>query len=450
MRASASISLWLLALSMATPLAGGCDWRDIDKDKIGTPVLSVGAPSKFGTDGDFGRIVVPIAAPSETDGVVSRFVVSGVSGTGLALVELNAAGRPTTTNVSSPVFNGTHPLKGYPLTAVAEIPGSKPGQILAAAKELDVEGSIIYTISLGASHEGSVFIYSISEPFLGIGVAAADLKLGGAEPEYLVATADVLHVYVDGNPAMPLTWGLGAGGDTCPLSLPGGSDPKKIPLSRPILVGHFMGAGTAPQIVMSNFGSPTVGSPPVMGTVSFFGIDAQNQLSCLGTITGSEQLFGKSMAMGDFNGDLVPDLIVGAPPSKAYVFFGPLTSMSPGVPLPPDQAAAVNYGQAVGAINLEGVGPDQAIVGDPDAAVSGTLGAGSAQLFTFTGQVPTRGMLLTAHDPSSNASYGATVNGIAFCGMKCGAGAAPRLPLVGAGDRVLTYFTLGKTDLRKP
>ncbi|HEY2903348.1 MAG TPA: FG-GAP repeat protein [Polyangia bacterium] len=437
-----------LALAVVGLTATSCNWQDVDKDSQNTPVLSLGAPDKFGTKDDFGRIVIPITAPSENDGVAGRFLVSGATGTALALVELDAAGKSTTTNISSPAFSGPNMTDGFPLNAIAEIPGPKPGKVLAAAKAIRDGSTVIYTATLGGTFDGTVVLATDTEAWLGIGVAAGDLKVGDATlPEYVVASPDFIHVYVDGKADGALTWPAAVGGTDCPVSLPGGSDPNKIPLSRPILIGHFWGEGTDPQIAFSTFGSFGAATK---GSVSFLSVSAAG-LSCLGTLPGAEEDFGQSLGVGDFNGDLKPDLIVGAPPLKAYVYIGPLAGTSPGIVLPSDPAVATQFGAAVGSINLDGAGMDMAIVGDPSAPVSGSSQAGTAQLFSFGGSkatpTVTTGMLLAAHDPAANAAYGSSVTGLPFCGT-CATGSAPRIPVVGAGGRVLTYFTLGKTDLR--
>lgn len=432
--------------------ATGCDWREVDKDAETTPVLSIGTPGNFGTRDDFGRIVVPIDAPSETDGVSGRFLVSGVTGTGLALVELSASGRATTTNVASPVFNGPSGTQGFPLNAIAEIPGPRPGQILVGASHVMDGSSVIYTVSLGGTHEGKVFVATLTkeaDPYLGLGVAVGNFHVGDPDlPEYVLASADVVRVYVDGKTPAMWSWDDVTNGPACPVSLPGDhSDARDVPTMRPILVGHFWGDGSDAQIAVPNFSSfVSTGK----GSVSFFGVTAMG-LSCLGTINGVEPAFGQSLAAGDFNADLKSDLLVGAPPGGAYVFIGPLGPTSTGIALQGD-AGAVRFGASVAAFNLDGAGKaDQAIVGDPEAAVSGDLAAGTAQLFSFEGTGPTptakKGRLLAAHDPSANAGYGAAVAGVGFCGT-CPTGTSPRLPAVGAGSRVLTYFTLG-TDLRK-
>ena len=446
---------WLAAFAGAAAGAGaaGCDWRDVDKDAQDTPVLSVGAPDKFASKDDFGKITLPIAAPSETDGITSRLLVSSSHATALALIELDAAGHATTTNIDSPVFNSANGPDGYAFNAVAEIPGPKPGRVLLGAAKLMTGNSGVYTVSLGGTHEGTVVVVTAdatADPYLGLGVAAGTFAGVGdpGKPEYIVASADVMRVYVDEAPTPMWSWPDATSGSTCPLSIPSPpgatGDARAVPNSRPVLVGHFWGAGSDLQIAIANFGQ--VGK----GSLSFFSLGAAG-LGCLGTITGAEPGFGAAVSAGDFNGDHNTDLIVGAPPSAAYVFFGPLGTGSTGVPLTVDATQAVQFGASVASCNLEGTGNDQAIVGDPGAASSGDLLAGAAQMFSFEGTgaavSPKKGRLLAAHDPSANAAYGASVASLPFCGT-CAAPAAPRLPAVGASTRVLMYFTLG-TDLRK-
>ena len=438
----------LLGLAALAP-AAGCDWRDADNDAQHTPVLSIGAPDKFGgASGNFGRILLPITAPSEREGVQSRLLVSASTGTGLALLELDAAGHATTTNIASAVLNGTNGPMGFPLNALAEIPGPKPGKVLLGAARLMNGSSAIYTVTLGGTFEGKVVAATLTrdaDPYLGLGVAAGNFQIGDpAEPELILASADVLRVYVDGKSPAAWSWSDDVNGPGCPLRMPGNDDPQRIPQRRPILVGHFWGDGSDLQIAISNFGDTGKGS------LSFFGLGDAG-LACLGTITGTEASFGQALDSGDFNGDPRTDLLVGAPP-HAYALIGPLGPASAGIALPADDQA-VRFGSSVASINLDGVaGADMAIVGDPEAAVSGALMAGTAQIISFEGSgaatVPKKWRLLTAHDSSENAAYGVAVTGLPFCGT-CPAGSNPRLPLVGAGTRVLTYFTLG-TDRRKP
>jgi FG-GAP repeat len=444
MRATSVTSLGLASLMLAGAL--GCDWRDVDKDKKTTPVLSIGPPSKFGPKDDFGRISIPIAAPSDSAGVLARFLVSGITDDGLGLIELNAAGEATGTTIASPVLSGNEGPGGFPLTAIAEIPGPKPGKVLAAAKSLEHGESAIYTIALGGTYAGTLFIKTTttSDPYLGLGVAAANMT-GTADPDYLIASPVALKIYTDGNANAPLIWPNATSGTTCPVELIYGDDPMKLPLNRPLVIGHFVPAGPPVQVAMSTFNATGKGS------VSFFGVDAGGALVCLGTITGDEPQFGRSVTTGDFNGDLEADLLVGAPPNHAYIFLGPQLMTATPISLPAD-SQAFRFGDAVGAVKLISPGPDLALVGDPSAKIGTTVLAGNVSVFKLTAQTPTLDRTLMAHDVSTNASFGATIIAVPFCGMRCSGGATPEIPIIGAGTRVLAYFNLAglTSDARKP
>lgn len=447
------LKVWsLFTLLLAVAPAVGCDWRDVEKDKENLPVLSVSAPDKFGSKDDFGKITLPIT--SDTDAAASQLLVSSSNTTALALIALDASGKATTTNIDSPIFNVAGGPNGYAFNAMAQIPGSKPVRVLLGAAKLKNGLSGVYTVSLGGANEGKVIVATLTpdaDPYIGLGVAAGNLGVGDPDkPEYVAASADVLRVYVDESTTAMWSWSDADNGPACPLSIPmppgTSNDARAVPNSRSVLIGHFWGAGTDQQVAIANFGQ--VGK----GSLSFFSITATG-LACLGTITGTEAGFGTAVSTGDFNGDLISDLIVGAPPHGAYVFLGPLDATSTGIALASsDPAVSDQFGASVASFNLDGTGGDDALVGDPGATVSGTGSAGAVQIFSFdgTGMAVTakKGRLLAAHDPSTNAAYGISVAGLPFCGT-CATGARPRLPAIGASTRVLTYFTLG-TDLRKP
>jgi hypothetical protein len=92
------------------------------------------------------------------------------------------------------------------------------------------------------------------------------------------------------------------------------------------------------------------------------------------------------------------------------------------------------------------------MVGDPSARIGTTVLAGNVSVFKLTGQTPSMDRTLMAHDVSTNAGYGATIIAVPFCGMRCSGGATPEIPIIGAGTRVLAYFTLAglTSDARKP
>ena len=95
---------------------------------------------------------------------------------------------------------------------------------LAGASKIKNGSSVVYTVSLGGTHEGKVFVATLTEdadPYLGLGVAAGNFNVGDpAEPEYLLVSTDFLRVYVDGKPDSPWSWPPVDNTGACPLSLP--------------------------------------------------------------------------------------------------------------------------------------------------------------------------------------------------------------------------------------
>jgi hypothetical protein len=434
---------FLAACAAATALAtmaGGCDWRDVDSLADHAPVLSVGAPGDFGPKEDFGRSVLPIAAPAEGDGVAARFVVAGIGSTGLAVVSLDGKGKPKARNIKSPTLSM---LSDYPVPVLAEIPGIKPGRLLVGAPLLDgVVGGRVFVITLADTSEVTLFAMS-GEPGFGIGLASANLA-GMPAADYVVASADTLRVYVDG--ALTGMLPVYTSTDACPISLSATRQSEtKMPVSRPVAVGHWVGAGTELQIAV---GTPAAGAGK--GSVSFFSVSA-TAITCLQTVSGAETLFGQALAGGDFNGDGAADVLVGAPPKNAYVYLGPLAATPAAVSLPAD-ASAFKFGSAVAAVNVDGKGGDEAVVTDPNATVKGAELAGAAHVFQFAGATPAKLYSLADHDPQGGASYGVTVNALTFCATACSPSNLRRLVVVGAAAETFTYFKVGAgdTDPRLP
>jgi hypothetical protein len=402
---------------LAAALAGGCDWRDFDTQAQGTPVLSVGAPAHYADPRDFGRALVAVAPPANA---AARYLVSGVNTATLALVDLDAAGQPTGQALNPLVISEE---SAQPITALAEVPGQK--QVLMGAPASGAGRVYLMDLS-GAEPNVTLFQSSFADDRFGIGVAAAQLT-GSAAPELIVASATKVSVYVDGDGSMAPVESSPA---TCPITLGTDLEPRDR-LSRPVVVvGDLVAVGTP--------------SGSVAGTVTLMSVTG-GAVTCVRTLTGAEGRFGQALAVGDFNADGVPDLLVGAPPRNAYMFPGPLDA--PGATatiLYPNSAG--EFGAAMAAMNVDGQPGDEALIADSDAAVGGTQAAGS--LLVYGGPtLATQQMLVAQHDPGTDAAYGSAVTGLRFCPPPCAAGGGTTLPLVGAATRTFTYFVLGPASV---
>jgi hypothetical protein len=428
MRARRALAPPTLALAAAL-FATACDWRDFDHLQSQTPVLAIAASTGFASD-DFGRVVLPLSHRAG-DAPGARFIVSATAGPRLAFIDLDEKGQASGQTFTSPAFDPTPPL-----TALAEVPGTN--QVLLGAPT-GATGTV-YLMTLGAQTDVSIFD---AQPFtdrFGLGVAAGALA-GGAAADFVVASGDSLTVYLDGDAQMRVPADPG----TCPFVLSGGLSPRDQ-LRRPVLVAPLMGDPATSQIVV---GTPTLND---QGSVSVFTVDATSGVAtCAFSYTGTDHRFGAALAIGDFNADHVPDLLVGAPAGHAFWIAGPLSATSPLLPVALTSGSA-ELGAAVAAVDVDGKAGDEALVGDEDASVGSTMLAGDVQVAAGS----TLGTSLAPvhrQSPSGGDSFGLDVEALPFCASGCGTPSAVvrNLALIGSGSHAFTFFTLaaGGTDPRK-
>jgi hypothetical protein len=428
----------ILAATTVGTLGAGCDWRTFDNLQNEAPVLSVDPPSGFPSSNDFGGVLLPVTPPADGS-VAAWFLASGTETTGLALVKIDAAGSASAQTLTGPPLDN---LGSNPVTAMAEIPGTGTGTALLGAPTIDS----LLTVDL-SSQTISPFVPSspltASEMGLGVGVAAGRLT-STAATDLVVASYSSVHVFVNG-----ATTDVAPGATdlaSCPITLPG-NVANSARANRALVVGKLLSSGAA--IAIGTIGAMTPGS------VSLFTATA-SAVSCAGVLTppaasaASDSGFGQTLAIGDFDGDGVPDLLVGAPPAHVYLYRGPIAPGAVPTATISAPSGSAAFGAALAAVNLDGTPRDEALIGDPGAVLNGQTGAGNATRYgygattkTFTALPP----VLTDHDASAGEAYGTAVGGLPFCAV-AHCPASPRLPLVGAPAKVFAYFTLGPTDPR--
>jgi hypothetical protein len=460
------------AIAAAALSGAGCDWRQFDALENRAPVVSVSAPTGFPASQDFGQVLRAVAPPSDGS-VAARALVSSEGQTGVAAISFDAHGSAVAQSLGGAAFDD---LQGVAVWAIAEVKGSR--QALLGAPSA-ARGSALL-LDLDPPY-ASALLLAASEPQFGAGVAAGALG-GGPADDLVVMSASTLHVFVDGGTAATNAYYSDTGGAaTCPIFL---SDalPVRFRVDRPVLIANVLG-GAANQLIV---GTP---SPSGAGAVAIFNVDTTGgAASCALTLAApsGEKQFGQSIAVGDFDGDGIPDLLVGAPPTHAYLFRGPITGL-PTMP-PVFNPAGIGFGGAVAAIHVEGAKGDQAYIADPDATVGGLTAAGNVSIYTFSAAgtptmvKPTPALtVLSDRSPSASGAFGSAIVSLPFCtsktlapdggvdaghpdggtdaGAPADAGAADAgahapacttvaVPLVGAATKVLGYFTLGGFDPR--
>jgi hypothetical protein len=444
------------AFVLAGALAGaGCSWRTFDDLKKQTPVLAIGAPSDYPAGDDFGPILLPLAPPADKS-AAGRFIATATYKTSVAVMSFDAKGNIGGSGVTGTAFDK---LAGGPVNQIAMVPGG--AQVLLGAPAT-MFGDVL-VMNVDPPFMTSTFS-EVSEPQYGAGVAAGNIG-GAAAPEVVVLSTDTLHVHADvvlpGIGTEFTRASMGAA-DPCPIELTTALLPRDR-ANRAVLIASLLGAGT--QIAV---GTPTASGP---GHVSIFDFDGTS-ITCSAALTASEPRFGRSMTLVDVDGDGTKDhLLVGAPPTHAYLYKLPLTGGQAPVGMATESSPDSDFGAAVAAFDIDGKPGDEMFVGDPDAAVGGETTAGRVSI--YTGEAMTKVLAsvvpnpLALHEPKSGDGYGSGIAGMTFCpgnvaatagdGGAADAGSAASdggvapcttLPLVGTLSKTYAYFTLKKPDPR--
>jgi hypothetical protein len=428
-------SLRAAVLGAAALLAGGgCDWRKFADEADKAPVRSIRAPGGF-KEKVFGRVLLPL---SDGLGSAAAFVSTSINDTNVAVVKVNLAGGVSSTVLS---LGSLEALSGSSITALAEVPGttsatSGPRLILGAPRLKDEDPfgeSYTYLLPDGPAQP-------INPPFdfgVGRGVLAGPIT-SAASNDFVIGSDAALLLLAGGSNSAISMFGAGAAG--CDLAFDINVD-NKYKLQRPLRLAKLWAPADPVFQVVS-------GNPRLTGTgsVSIFASAAGGPVTCVGKITGTEPLFGQSLAVGDFNNDGQPDLLVGAPPRNAYVYLGPFPDGLTRAPLAIQDSAGEDFGYAVLALNIDGQPGDEMLIGDPKATVEGTAEAGRVAAYTLGGAgTPSELPSFADLSPEGDGHYGYSVQALRFCTDQpgCADSAAARVLLVGAENEVYLYFRVG-------
>jgi hypothetical protein len=428
-------SLRAAVLGAAALLAGaGCDWRKFADEAEKAPVRSIRAPGGF-KEKVFGRVLLPL---SDGLGSAAAFVSTSINDTNVAVVKINMAGGVSNTVIS---LGSLMAVDESSITALAEVPGtitatSGPRLLLGVPrlKNDDPFGeSFTYLLPEGPAQPLNP---PQADNGVGRGVLAGPITTAGTN-DYVIGSDAGLHLLAGGSTTGSM---FGAGAAGCDLAFDINVD-NKYKLQRPLRLAKLWAPADPVFQVVS--GNPRLTG---MGSVSIFASTAGGPVTCVGKIAGMEPLFGQSLAVGDFNNDGQPDLLVGAPPRNAYVYLGPFPDGLTRTPLAIQAPAGEDFGYAVLALNIDDQPGDEMLIGDPKATVEGAAEAGRVAVYTLGGAgTPSELPSFADLSPEGDGHYGYSVHALRFCTDQpgCADSAAARVLLVGAENEVYLYFRVG-------
>ena len=376
--------------------------------------------------------------------------MAGTQTPSLAVVDLDASGKARTHVATGAEIMD---MAGEAKAAVKSAVELADGRVLLGTPAYNLNPLMeppghIYFLKLEDTEDDVAFMLTRgNEPgarkAYGLAVAAGNVG-GAAAQDLVVASQDDVALALDGNDA---TASLVANLPTCPVNL----DPTTLEKYR----FRALGAG---DLIDGGGDEIAIGVPrenTMPGKVVIL-VPGTGGLDCPLTITAPamQPRFGNALLVTDVNGDGKKDLLVGAPPLRAYLYLGPFAAgASPAAskefkhPTLMDTQALGDFGFRVGAVDVDGMPGLEVLVSAPDLPAGGELGAG--QVFAYKPDATPLADPINDNSPSSNAGFGFSIQGIRFT-PPAGCGTDRPVLLIGADREVFTFFRLpgGPADPR--
>ena len=431
----------ILAFS-ALQLAAGCDPGDFGAALDKAPVRFIGAPGGFGSD--VGRTLLPLAPPTDQPKVAARLLFAGIDQPSLAVADFDGNGKPRVQTASSADLSalGLASDQGGISSAAWLVAPPATG---SAALGMIVLG----TPGVGASDPpvgGVAFLKLVADPggklafetarVFGPG-PAGHFGLAVASGRVTQATADEAIVVSD-TEVHVLQFPSGDVVSTCAVALQTPPD-----LHRSLAVANFLSAGNQ-QIAV---GLPVKGGigKVVILQHGFNSVSGAEELSCtslpgLSVPSGNPPGFGTALAAVP-RADGMADLVVGAPPDRAYLFRSPFD----GTTLPKmftNGDPTSEFGQRVALVDVDGDGTKELAITALQADVGSTKKAGEVFVYKLDGDGITPIAVLHDSTPTANTEFfGIGLADLEFKSSRaCANGKDVHLLVAGADTGIFTFF----------
>lgn len=436
----------LVALALA-----GCNPNDFGGTLEHAPVQLIERPDGFGSNA--GRVLLPLSPPTDNPKAAARLLFSGTENASLALADFDEDGKPSVTKASDDELFSIG--VGAGITSMAWLPNSNivalgvAGHVVVAGDAVPL-GRVAFA-RLAPNGEGRVSFAAAALPLDGKWTLGGYLGLAVARGQVTQAISDEVVALSDSAVSV-----LAAGGPVLASATCAGSVKTPPDLYRSLAVADFLPGGQQ-EIAM---GLPLAGG---VGRVVLlqYGTDPANptaapELTCVSTLQAPDggiaavSGFGTSLAaVPDLDSDGLAELLVGAPPDRAYLF----TSAGLTPPKVFNKGDTLSeFGQRVALVNIDGRGLPEVAISALQANAGKTPRAGAVFLYSLDGD----GLRPVAELFDSNAVANKEFFGIGLAAMEfnasrvCGKGAPAQVPVVGADKGIFTFYRFvgGASDPR--
>jgi len=429
----------ILAFS-AVAIAAGCDPGDFGAALDKAPVRFIGAPSGFGSD--VGRTLLALDPPADRPKVAARLLFAGIDTPSLAVADFDGNGKPRVQTASRDELNALG-LQGGISSAAWLVAPPATGSAALGMIALGTPGGAAPGSAGGVAFlnlvadSGGKLAFEPARVFgggpalhFGLAVASGHVTQAVADEAIVVSDTDV-HV-------LRFPVGDVVSASTCAVALQTPPD-----LHRSLAVANFLSLDTQ-QIavglpVEGGIGKVVIlqyGLNPASGAVELF----CTSLPGLSAPFGNPPGFGTALAAVP-RADGMADLVVGAPPDRAYLFYSPFDGSKQPTVFTNDDPNS-EFGQRVAVVHIGPNGTPELAITALQADVGSTKGAGQVLIYALDGDGKTPIATLYDSTPTANTEFfGIGLADLEFnSGRACGKGKDVHLLVAGADTGIFTFF----------